>query len=127
MSTVSISVNTAVLVVQMVRRVVYHLLYQPFRAASYVNPAEDLEEDPHEVVPEFLRIGVPSALPEMDRLKTRPEDRQKHRPPTWVLVRGVGCKDRPENFVLTRVLRGPIPHEDDDVRPRHELAQKWIS
>ena len=39
----------------------------------------------------------------------------------------MGRKDRPEDLVLARILRRPLPHEGDDIHPRRELAEERIS
>jgi hypothetical protein len=88
------------LFVEPVDRVVEDLLHKPVRTLIYVDPTDDLKENPHDGLPALVRICIPMAFPDVDRFEMGPEDSKEDRSPSRVLVLRVGRKDRPENFVL---------------------------
>ena len=80
--------------------IVENLLDQPGGALLHINPTEDLQEDPDDVLPTVLLVWVIVPFLVVDGFEAGPEDRQEDRAPTRVLILGVKFQDRTENLVL---------------------------
>jgi hypothetical protein len=63
----------------------------------------------------------------MNGFKAGPKNHQENRPQARISILRVGLENGPEDLVLPRVLRCPVPHEGDDIRPCAELPQERLS
>ena len=81
--------RTAVVVVEVMDGVVVDLLHQPVGTLRHVDPAEDVQERPDDVLPALVWVRIPVPLLDVDRFEAGPEDGHEDRPPVRSVLLGV--------------------------------------
>jgi len=104
--------------VEVIDGIVVDLLGKPLRTPFYIDPTENLEERPDNVLPQFIWIRVPGALLPVDGFEPGPEDHEEKSAPAAVLVFVVGLEDGPKHLVFARILGRPLAHESEYLDPR---------